>query len=294
MFQKYSHYLFIIISVIIGYLVTPNCLGATLAALQIEAPNGKQSILLGSVHVWSPELIQPTASIFDKAHRYVIEHKNGIPDKTEESITTGSRSPWAIALSEKELNVYFSRAKCARVSQSYAEELLTYRDAQLANIIAYTVCDDTMSGKSRDEIMNAYAELRNLPIDSLEDTKWIENQRHKIPDKTEITGLQWILRREPREILSEIAHALNTGDYEFIAKLTDTSTGADNTEIQQRDEIMVHQRNEAWLPHLRRYLDEGDAVILVGAAHLPGPNGLISMLRKAGYKVSSIQLQGTP
>jgi uncharacterized protein YbaP (TraB family) len=41
---------------------------------------------------------------------------------------------------------------------------------------------------------------------------------------------------------------------------------------------------------LRHYRDEGQAVILVGAMHLPGPHGLISRLRSAGYTVTTIML----
>ena len=54
--------------------------------------------------------------------------------------------------------------------------------------------------------------------------------------------------------------------------------------------VMVRERNEAWVPVLRPYLDEGNAVVLVGAAHLPGARGLVSLLSQAGYTVKPIQL----
>jgi uncharacterized protein YbaP (TraB family) len=57
---------------------------------------------------------------------------------------------------------------------------------------------------------------------------------------------------------------------------------------------MVNDRNIAWIPVMRpvmrHYLDEGNAVVVVGAAHLPGQSGLIHLLEKSGYAVERISL----
>jgi uncharacterized protein YbaP (TraB family) len=42
---------------------------------------------------------------------------------------------------------------------------------------------------------------------------------------------------------------------------------------------------DAALPHLA----EGKAFIAVGALHLPGKNGLVALLRGAGYTVSPVE-----
>ena len=49
---------------------------------------------------------------------------------------------------------------------------------------------------------------------------------------------------------------------------------------------LLAERNRAWMPLLKRLLDGGDAqLVVVGAAHLVGPDGLINALRARGYKV---------
>jgi len=53
---------------------------------------------------------------------------------------------------------------------------------------------------------------------------------------------------------------------------------------------MIRERNLAWIPVMRRFLDEGHAVVIVGAAHLPGPTGLIALLKAARYRVETIEL----
>ncbi|MFX8055498.1 TraB/GumN family protein, partial [Acinetobacter baumannii] len=59
-------------------------------------------------------------------------------------------------------------------------------------------------------------------------------------------------------------------------------------------EVMVDQRNRAWLPKLRQLLDDGPSFVLVGGAHLAGPGGLPARLQAAGYRVIRVELPARP
>lgn len=51
------------------------------------------------------------------------------------------------------------------------------------------------------------------------------------------------------------------------------------------------ERNQAWLPQLRRALDDqasGNTLVVVGALHLLGPDGLVEQLRRTGYAVQRV------
>ncbi len=51
-------------------------------------------------------------------------------------------------------------------------------------------------------------------------------------------------------------------------------------------------RNNAWLPQLQRMLDaehERDAMVVVGALHLLGPDGLVQQLKSKGYQVEQLK-----
>ena len=51
-------------------------------------------------------------------------------------------------------------------------------------------------------------------------------------------------------------------------------------------------RNNAWLPKLQLLLDaenEKDALVVVGALHLVGPDGLVQLLKAKGYKVEQLK-----
>jgi uncharacterized protein YbaP (TraB family) len=53
-------------------------------------------------------------------------------------------------------------------------------------------------------------------------------------------------------------------------------------------DILLYNRNRNWVKKLEELLITNSLVIAVGAGHLPGDNGVINLLRKAGYKVEPV------
>jgi uncharacterized protein YbaP (TraB family) len=52
---------------------------------------------------------------------------------------------------------------------------------------------------------------------------------------------------------------------------------------------MLVDRNRDWLPKLEAlFARRGRAFVVVGAAHLIGPDGLLAMLRARGYTVEQM------
>jgi uncharacterized protein YbaP (TraB family) len=52
---------------------------------------------------------------------------------------------------------------------------------------------------------------------------------------------------------------------------------------------VVIDRNRRWLPILIKMLDQGEtALVVVGAAHLVGEDGLIELLRRRGYTIEQL------
>ncbi|MEY2867045.1 MAG: hypothetical protein RIQ43_1071, partial [Pseudomonadota bacterium] len=51
-------------------------------------------------------------------------------------------------------------------------------------------------------------------------------------------------------------------------------------------------RNHAWLPQIQAMLDDeasDDTMVVVGALHLLGDDGLVQLLRKKGYRVERLR-----
>ncbi len=53
------------------------------------------------------------------------------------------------------------------------------------------------------------------------------------------------------------------------------------------EEAMVTSRNKVMADHAAPILAKGNAFMAVGALHLPGPEGLVELFRKAGYAVTA-------
>lgn len=58
--------------------------------------------------------------------------------------------------------------------------------------------------------------------------------------------------------------------------------------ISNFTEILLYRRNRDWAKKMAEMMAEHSLVVAVGAGHLPGEQGVISLLRKAGYTVEPI------
>ena len=78
------------------------------------------------------------------------------------------------------------------------------------------------------------------------------------------------------------------GKFAAYDALTGAEMKAEYPDLYQRLNVA---RNEAWLPRVRALLDdqaEDDALVVVGALHLVGEDGLVRRLREAGYTVERL------
>jgi len=92
---------------------------------------------------------------------------------------------------------------------------------------------------------------------------------------------------EVRGKLKDMLAAYGRGDVEALATIT-----LDPEEMRERPEIMdklLFGRNRAWMKTLAPLLAEGGVFVAVGAGHFVGEQGLVTLLRGAGYEVKRIE-----
>lgn len=74
------------------------------------------------------------------------------------------------------------------------------------------------------------------------------------------------------------------GDHEKMLELS-----MEDTEVNALFmKILLENRNRNWMEQLRKILSEKSCFIAVGSLHLPGETGLIKLLSKEGYEVTSV------
>lgn len=76
-------------------------------------------------------------------------------------------------------------------------------------------------------------------------------------------------------------------DIETLAKI---SVDEKDSGIGGYADLFLYQRNKNWIPHFSRMMNEKSTFFAVGAGHLGGPQGVIQLLKKAGYKVTPIKM----
>jgi uncharacterized protein len=75
------------------------------------------------------------------------------------------------------------------------------------------------------------------------------------------------------------------GDADMLARLTYDAY----RDLPSFGERLLSARNRNWLPKIEKYLGSGQTYfVIVGAAHMGGPDGLLSLLRARGYRIEQL------
>lgn len=110
------------------------------------------------------------------------------------------------------------------------------------------------------------------------------------PMPEQIEGLRDFLDRptEMPGMLADMHGAWRAGDVAKLDALTRTEM---REKTPQTYRIVNVERNDAWVPQLQKMLDESkkdDTLVVVGALHLLGEDGVVEKLRAKGYKIERL------
>jgi uncharacterized protein YbaP (TraB family) len=75
-----------------------------------------------------------------------------------------------------------------------------------------------------------------------------------------------------------------SGQLDTLAKFMVESS----PELMEFEDILLTDRNAAWIPKIIELIHQKPTFIAVGAAHLAGDEGVLNLLKKKGYKVTPV------
>lgn len=269
--------------------------------LQVTAPNGAVSTLLGTMHVGYAGLRQPDPTVLDKARILVIEHGleqarpdiDVAPEAVAALHTTGEwgRANWAKSLNDQQIERIRANLNCSskeKLTREQFDSLLVARVPWLLSAAAFLTCPYL---PGRDALLVDAARKRGTAIVELESQQDIAARRKAMPDHIYVQQLRYGLATDLDTLYRGLVRAMNDGDYGAIARTVSASFDSPaDAAVYHR--ILVSERNAAWMSRLVPELNSGNAVVAVGAAHLPGPDGLVSLLTKAGYRIRPTTIPG--
>jgi uncharacterized protein len=98
--------------------------------------------------------------------------------------------------------------------------------------------------------------------------------------------------KEFQSILERLAKLYKSEDIVGMENLSEfiayPFTQAESKQSQQQQSVIIDDRNRLWLPRMEKMMLEKPTFFAVGAGHLAGKVGLITLLRKQGYNLEPI------
>lgn len=171
--------------------------------------------------------------------------------------------------------------KLGRMKPAYLTEM--YRIELLKKWADYD------ENRSSEHFFEAVARQQDKPIYGLDDTgEAMYMMFDREPFDWQCTELKHIIEYPEREIKQEkkIRDLYQQGRLLDIAYQV---SGPDNlSSISYSDYQIYCKRNKEWVKRLRHYLIEGKTFIVLDAMYLAGDQGLLSLLKNAGYKVKPV------
>lgn len=108
----------------------------------------------------------------------------------------------------------------------------------------------------------------------------------RIPDTTELRMVMDMIDDfgTQRRQFSEMSQLYRKRDLEGLGAMIQSSP-----DMAGMEDVMLWDRNKRWIPAMEKAMSSGPVLFAVGAGHLPGEEGVIRLLRKAGYRVEPVE-----
>lgn len=144
-------------------------------------------------------------------------------------------------------------------------------------------CDSTVSYESN---LVSAASLQNKEVTGLETVKEQIDLLDRIPTDSIVSELMNVVNGTDN-CTEEYSEMINAYKKQDIVKLHELILKS--KEMGDDLNMFLDERNEKWIERMTERMDQHAVFFAVGAGHLWGENGLINLLRNAGYTVEPIK-----
>jgi uncharacterized protein len=96
-------------------------------------------------------------------------------------------------------------------------------------------------------------------------------------------------RAQLGERIEALVRAYLARDLVTLEELSDTAEAGINPALRKTvKRRLLTDRNQRMVERMQSWLRRGNVFVAVGAAHLPGPEGILKLLEREGYRVSAV------
>lgn len=255
----------------------------------------KSSYLFGTHHMVPVETatkIDGVFRAFNDCSAVIGEFVDDNPEEMQRQILASSK------MEESIFKLLTSEEKELIDSALQAELGLTLANVQymrpnvIAMIYEMTVRERVLKSKAGDMAMDSYFQVAGSELGKMVyGLETVDDQLKMLLRSIAVERQAEILIetiRNTDDIITENAKLDSLYVQGYLEGLYDMLIEAeDMTEAEKF--LLVDERNHDWLPKIEEHIKQEPCFIAVGALHLPGNDGLINLLRKAGYKVKAVK-----
>jgi len=274
---------------------------ATQRGFMWEVRKGSQTALLvGTIHVGRPEFYPFPANQVTRlqaADAIVLE-----ADVTDTARAIAATQKYALlGPSEPGLDKRFSPALKARIEAIAARNqvdpvpLWRMKPWMLANVLALFEAAQAgyMPALSVEAYLTRLARSQNKPVLELESIEQQFQLFESAPWATQVAFLDDAVKavetNAARREINRIAQAWETGDRRALERLLTEMRAQNSTGARFTVDTILLGRHPAMVQRIESMMADGRSyVFAVGSLHLPGPQGLVEMLRARGYTVTPL------
>jgi uncharacterized protein YbaP (TraB family) len=188
-------------------------------------------------------------------------------------------------------NVWAALQAYATKSQYPLSQTMMFNSAMVSILVVMGESKKMGVGEGIDVFYDKAARTENKFIGELENgddviaymQKFAQEDANKIIEST-LSDLEEMPSEFDKMIASWRSGDLNALDKEFSLRM--------RKETPLVYQALVVERNQKWLPQIEAMLATPEIeMVLVGSLHLSGSDGLLALLKKAGYKVKPYQIK---
>ena len=256
---------------------------------KISPPHGEPSYLFGTMHSPDPRvtrLAPVVQSAFDRAASFTMElliNASGVSTMAEAMFFPPGQNLRAVLGPE----LY------AQAQQAITDRGLSTRDLERKKpwvIVMLLSTPPTELGLPLDIRLQLQATLQGKPtygLETMSEQIAVFNDL-SIPDQVELLRDALAVDAEVTRQFEALIQAYVDRDLTRLMAIVDEPKRQRSPAFTRMMERLLTQRNDIMLKRMRARLDEGNAFIAVGAAHLCGEDGLLQLLERVGYHVSVV------
>jgi uncharacterized protein YbaP (TraB family) len=159
-------------------------------------------------------------------------------------------------------------------------------------VIAILSMPKSGGGLILDMVLYQRATSQGKPASGLESAEEQLAVFEGLPTRDQIELLEMTLEQLPSQtqVFGQLIEAYTADDLNRIATIANLDHGQARIESARNFMVRLNDdRNRRMVQRIIPYLEKGNSFIAVGALHLAGPRGLLSLIRQNGYSAESVR-----